>query len=294
MKTRTTFVIAFAVFSAAIVAAGAGYYHHLKEYLYATRLKELAAIADLKVRDISSWRSERLADARVLATNPAISRFVAQARSGGTTGSGIVGWLDAFRDSYGYEGVLVADAGGSVLASSPAGRVLDPPAKALLTPSRATAVFSDLYRNGKGRPCLAVCAAVRPRIGPAKPAGYIASAIPSINADPSCLERVFLNLLTKYSPAESAVELTAVSTQQNVVITVTDRGEGVPPEDLPYIFERFYMAEHGRNAGGLGLGLYITKTLVEAHGGSAGVESDERGSTFTVTLPLPAKDMAHS
>ena len=71
-------------------------------------------------------------------------------------------------------------------------------------------------------------------------------------------------------------------------VAVIDRGVGIPPEALPHLFSRFYrVAATAERAQGLGLGLHITRRIVEAHGGRIGVESEPgRGSTFTVTLPL--------
>jgi signal transduction histidine kinase len=75
-----------------------------------------------------------------------------------------------------------------------------------------------------------------------------------------------------------------------VRVTVTDTGAGIPPEDLPYIFERFWRGEKSRSraGGGAGLGLAIAKHLVQAHGGEIGVESPSEvgeGTTFYFTLP---------
>lgn len=73
-------------------------------------------------------------------------------------------------------------------------------------------------------------------------------------------------------------------------ISVADRGSGIPAEALPHLFDRFYRAEtsRARNAQGLGLGLNIAKSLVEAHGGEMAVESSlGKGSTFTFTFTLP-------
>ncbi len=118
----------------------------------------------------------------------------------------------------------------------------------------------------------------------------IQSDMPQIAADPDRLERILMNLLTnalKYSALETEVLLRAEKTDGEVTVSVTDYGMGIPPEDLPHIFERFYQPTAGRKAGGLGLGLYISKMLVEAHGGRVGVESElGRGSTFWFTLPL--------
>ncbi len=72
-----------------------------------------------------------------------------------------------------------------------------------------------------------------------------------------------------------------------VVISVRDRGVGIPPEELPRIFDRYYRAKTKARAEGLGLGLYITRLIVEAHGGRIWVESEVgKGSTFSFTLPV--------
>jgi len=71
------------------------------------------------------------------------------------------------------------------------------------------------------------------------------------------------------------------------VVSVTDRGPGISREDIPHLFERYYRVKGTRKAEGLGLGLYITRILVEAHGGRIWVQSEVgRGSTFSFTLPV--------
>ncbi len=73
-----------------------------------------------------------------------------------------------------------------------------------------------------------------------------------------------------------------------VLISVADTGEGIPPEHLPHIFERFYRVEssRSRSEGGVGLGLAIVKQMVQAHGGRVRAASEPgRGSTFTVEIP---------
>jgi len=116
------------------------------------------------------------------------------------------------------------------------------------------------------------------------------SGLPLVMADPDRLERILANLLTnalKYSPPEKEVLLRAERRNSEVVVSVTDQGFGIPAEDLPNIFDRFYRATGAQRAEGLGLGLYITRMLVEAHGGRIWVESEVgRGTTFYFSLPM--------
>jgi PAS domain S-box-containing protein len=110
-------------------------------------------------------------------------------------------------------------------------------------------------------------------------------------ADPPRLRQVFANLLTnaiKYSLEDSEVVLSISQRDGDVLVAVTDHGVGIPSEALQHLFDRFFRAEGAEHkAQGLGLGLYITRRIVEAHGGAVSVESRlGRGSTFTVTLPL--------
>lgn len=134
--------------------------------------------------------------------------------------------------------------------------------------------------------------------------------LPEISGDAGRLEQVVANLLDnalKYSHAGGAIAVTAKSTalvsatrssilmwrrviepppQNWITISVADTGAGIPPEDLPRLFERFYRGDHARVAGGTGLGLAIAQELVVAHGGAITVESElGRGSTFTIRLP---------
>jgi len=133
------------------------------------------------------------------------------------------------------------------------------------------------------------------RNGPVMPVQRIKvevpEALPPVSADPDRLERILINLLTnalKYSPEDKEVEISASVTEENgAMVCVCDQGTGIAPADLPHIFERFYRPAGGRKAGGLGLGLYITRMLVEAHGGHIQAESEPgKGSKFCFTLPL--------
>ena len=115
--------------------------------------------------------------------------------------------------------------------------------------------------------------------------------LPAVSADPDRLERILTNLLTnslKYSAPGSQVTVALTPTGREVVVSVSDQGPGIAPEDLPHLFERFYRSNHSNDRReGLGLGLYITKGLVEAHGGRIWAESRVgEGSTFSFTLPV--------
>ncbi len=114
--------------------------------------------------------------------------------------------------------------------------------------------------------------------------------LPPLRADYDRLERILLNLLTnafKYSEVDTPVRVRASRQHDDIVIAISDRGRGIPPQDIPHLFERFYRASGDRKAEGIGLGLYITRLLVEAHGGRIQVESEVgKGSTFTFTLPM--------
>ncbi|HEX7049496.1 MAG TPA: ATP-binding protein [Longimicrobiales bacterium] len=113
--------------------------------------------------------------------------------------------------------------------------------------------------------------------------------LPRVAADPHRLGRAITNLITnalKYSPPETPVRVRITPRPDEVVVSVTDRGGGIPPEDLPYLFERFYRAKKHSKTEGLGLGLYITRLIIEAHGGRIWVESEPgTGSTFSFALP---------
>lgn len=116
--------------------------------------------------------------------------------------------------------------------------------------------------------------------------------LPSVSADADRAVQVLTNLLgnaLRHTPAGGRVVVGAEPGEGGVAFGVRDNGEGLPPEHLPHVFERFYRAERSRSrgGGGSGLGLAISKALVEAMGGGVLAESagPGRGATFTFTLP---------
>lgn len=114
--------------------------------------------------------------------------------------------------------------------------------------------------------------------------------LPPISADPDRLERILLNLLSnalKISPPESKVLVQAREVGDEIKISVIDQGKGISPQDCSRLFKRFFQTKGAQASKGLGLGLYICRLLVEAHGGRIWVESKlDQGSTFHFTLPI--------
>jgi len=122
-------------------------------------------------------------------------------------------------------------------------------------------------------------------------AAELPDSLPPVVADPDKLGQVFLNLVAnavKYNQPGGSVTVRASEDHGHVRVSVSDTGIGIPEEDLPRLFERFYRVDKGRSRdlGGTGLGLSIVKHIVEAHQGSVSVESvQDQGSVFSFTLP---------
>lgn len=112
------------------------------------------------------------------------------------------------------------------------------------------------------------------------------------------IERVAANLLTnaaKYSAAQGGIDIDIGENAANeVVIQVTDRGAGIAPDELPHVFEKFYRCRGAQSRGpGFGLGLYVSRLIVEAHGGRIWAESRMgEGTTFTFCLPASVAQVA--
>ena len=108
-------------------------------------------------------------------------------------------------------------------------------------------------------------------------------------ADQRYARQVLTNLLTnasKYSPEHSIIRVRAEPAGTMLRISVEDQGPGIPPEHRAGLFERFYRVRAASDAPGIGLGLAIAKGIVEAHGGSIGVDSEVgRGTQVWFTLP---------
>jgi CheY-like chemotaxis protein len=122
-----------------------------------------------------------------------------------------------------------------------------------------------------------------------------------IAGDPHRLQQVLWNLLSnaiKFTPRDGSVQIRMERVDTSLRITVSDTGQGIDPDFLPFLFERFRQADSSstRAHGGMGLGLAIVRHLIELHGGTvrARSEGEDRGTTFTVELPLMAVRLEES
>jgi PAS domain S-box-containing protein len=123
----------------------------------------------------------------------------------------------------------------------------------------------------------------------------VAAEVPRVYADPDKLTQVLTNLLENACKYASPAGLTIGADVEgdDVAVSVADRGEGIPQQDLPRVFDKFFRRDQGRPTGS-GLGLWISRGLVQAHGGRLTATSVAgQGTTFRFTLPLNAFDELH-
>lgn len=158
----------------------------------------------------------------------------------------------------------------------------------------------NLLLNLSPTPVAAVIESAMGAVRPAADAKGIAfstaynSQVETITCDSQRLQQIIWNLLTnavKFSPAKGQVTIAVERNNEMIEIIVSDKGEGISAEFLPFVFDRFRQADSSstRTHNGLGLGLAIVRHLTELHGGSVSVTSDGagKGTIFTVALPLP-------
>lgn len=118
----------------------------------------------------------------------------------------------------------------------------------------------------------------------------LSNEIPPLNLDGKQIARVFANLIgnaVKFTPRRGAIRVTSELQKEYLLVEVTDTGIGIASDEIPRIFNKYFRASGAQGFKGTGLGLTISKAIVEAHGGSIGVESAAgKGSRFSVLLPI--------
>jgi signal transduction histidine kinase len=114
-----------------------------------------------------------------------------------------------------------------------------------------------------------------------------------VTTDEGLIGQALVNLIenaAKYSTPGGPIHLRAYKAGEQVGLEVEDEGPGIAPQDLPYVFERFYRAEeHSRRVKGSGLGLSIVKGFVELCGGTVSVDSSPKGTRFVIRLPAAVR-----
>lgn len=122
--------------------------------------------------------------------------------------------------------------------------------------------------------------------------------LPAGRGDKDRIRQALVNLVhnaIKFNHPGGSVTMSTKASGEFVIVSVSDTGVGIPEEELPHVFERFYKADRARTRGGSGLGLAIAKHIVQAHGGSIWAQSEEgQGSTFSFSLPIPANPGANN
>jgi two-component system phosphate regulon sensor histidine kinase PhoR len=170
----------------------------------------------------------------------------------------------------------------------------------LLTLSRLESIYPGLRRESTALASL-IAGLIDDYRGRPASAGHqltfsIDPAVGDLLIDPLKITQVFENLIDnalKYTPKGTHIDLSARLREHEVEVCLRDNGPGIPPDDLPHIFERFYRVDKGRSRekGGTGLGLSIVKHIVQLHGGRVWAESRlEQGTAFFLSLPLRAND----
>jgi two-component system phosphate regulon sensor histidine kinase PhoR len=118
----------------------------------------------------------------------------------------------------------------------------------------------------------------------------ITPELPFVVGDENRIEQVLVNVVhnaVKFTPRNGEITISVGIEGDYLMISVSDTGIGIPADDLPRIFERFYKVDKARSGGGTGLGLAIAKHIIQAHGGNIWAESKEgEGSIFNFTLPI--------
>ena len=250
-----------------------------------TRLYEAERHARAEAQEASRAKDEFLSTVSHELRTPlqAMLGWVAVLRQGKLGAAKVVRALDIIEQSGRAQSRLIGDL--LDVSRMVTGRLRIDPRPVALPPIIQTAV--DAIHPAADAKSVRVRCLFDPSVGP-------------ISGDPDRLQQIVWNLLSnavKFTPSGGRVELRLERDEQEVRIVVADTGEGIAPDFMPHVFERFRQAEDIRSRtrrGGVGLGLAIVRHLVELHGGRVSVESRGvgLGATFSVVLPLTPSEPA--
>lgn len=127
---------------------------------------------------------------------------------------------------------------------------------------------------------------------------HFATDLPAVRGDKDRIRQALVNLVhnaIKFSHPGGSVTMATKASGEFVIVSVSDTGAGIPKEELPHVFERFYKADRARTGGGTGLGLAIAKHVIQSHGGNIWAQSEQgKGSTFSFSLPIQATPDANN
>jgi signal transduction histidine kinase len=300
---------------AAVAAMKAGAH----DYLHKSRLGRLGPAVARELREVAHRLARREAEQRLLAerlhAEQERERLLAQEQAARAQAEQAVQARDAFLSiashelrtplnslQLGVQSLLRISRQGGSAPPAVLAAVLDTVDRQTRRMARLVDTLLDLARIDSGRLDLAprpvdlaatvreVAACFRPDLEQARCALNLRADNPVVGVwDPARLEQVVNNLLSnavRYG-AGLPIEIAVVADGGRARLTVTDHGIGIPPSERARIFERFERAVSARHYGGLGLGLFIVRQVLDAMGGSVRVESEPgRGSAFTVELPL--------
>lgn len=160
----------------------------------------------------------------------------------------------------------------------------------LATASIAEGKVTFLPQTGDIGPLIARCIANQQTLHPARRIESEIGALPKVSFDAALAEQIIENLLTnaiKYSPPQGLIRMRAMAGDGWLKIAVKDQGIGIPADDVPRLFARFFRSRNAQGVKGTGVGLHAVRYFMGLHGGTVEVESVEgRGSTFTLAFPL--------